>query len=110
MMLHHGVALGEVRQIGLIFADDIGREMIVGRAMAHGHFDGPDFIHPEAGGGDLIKSQISGEQKNRRARMDSWPRRGDIGRVESSAIAQSAIIDDSPSRRGLKFCRHTDRR
>jgi len=56
--------VGEAGRVGLIVVDRIGRETVMQRAVSHGHFAGPDFVHPEAGRGDLIESKISGDQKN----------------------------------------------
>lgn len=44
--------------------NNIGREMVVRRAMSHGHFDRPDFVHPQAGRGDSIKADKSCDGEN----------------------------------------------
>ena len=51
-------------EIGLIGVDHIRQEMIVQGAVAHGHFDGPDFVHPEAEGGDPLEAEESCGEEN----------------------------------------------
>ena len=52
---------GEVWGAGF---DDAFGETVVDGAAAGGHFDGPDFVHPEAGGGDLAEAEEGGGEKD----------------------------------------------
>lgn len=88
--------VGQAGQIGLIITDDIGWEVVMQRAVSHGHLDGPDFIHPEAGLGDAIKTEEprNGENQNQYGELTTGRRRRWIGhrrwrKTRSTMIVQA---------------------
>ena len=56
-----GGNIGQIQRSGL---NNAGGKMIVDRAPANGHLDGPELIHPQAGSGDVTKAQATGEEKD----------------------------------------------